>query len=50
MNIALEKAEEHVNGAKRREHGDAFVRGNNGKASPGAAPLSPPLVARHGPG
>ncbi|KAG9257972.1 uncharacterized protein J7T54_003213 [Emericellopsis cladophorae] len=29
MNIALEKTEEHVNGVKRREYGDAFVRGNN---------------------
>lgn len=33
MNIALEKTEEYVNGAKRREYGDAFVRGNNGKSS-----------------
>ena len=30
MNIALEKTQEFVNGAKRREYGDAFVRGNNG--------------------
>lgn len=30
MNIALEKCEEHVNGAKKRSYGDAFVRGNNG--------------------
>ncbi|KAG6037849.1 U4/U6-U5 snRNP complex subunit lsm6 [Claviceps sp. LM77 group G4] len=29
MNIALEKTEEYVNGAKRRDYGDAFVRGNN---------------------
>ncbi|KAK5990598.1 U6 snRNA-associated Sm-like protein LSm6 [Cladobotryum mycophilum] len=29
MNIALEKTEEYVNGAKRRAYGDAFVRGNN---------------------
>jgi len=29
MNIALEKAEEFVNGSKRRSYGDAFVRGNN---------------------
>ncbi|KZL67109.1 U6 snRNA-associated sm-like protein LSM6, partial [Colletotrichum tofieldiae] len=29
MNIALEKTEEYVNGAKRRSYGDAFVRGNN---------------------
>ena len=31
MNIALEKTAEYVNGTKRREYGDAFVRGNNGK-------------------
>jgi U6 snRNA-associated Sm-like protein LSm6 len=31
MNIALEKAEEYVNGVKRRTYGDAFVRGNNGE-------------------
>lgn len=31
MNIALEKTQEFVNGVKRREYGDAFVRGNNGK-------------------
>ncbi|KAJ2905095.1 U6 snRNA-associated Sm-like protein LSm6 [Zalerion maritima] len=29
MNIALEKTDEYVNGAKRRSYGDAFVRGNN---------------------
>jgi U6 snRNA-associated Sm-like protein LSm6 len=33
MNIALEKCEEHVNEAKRRSYGDAFVRGNNGETS-----------------
>lgn len=32
MNIALEKTEEHVNGRLRRNYGDAFVRGNNGKS------------------
>lgn len=32
MNIALEKTEEYVNGAKRRDYGDAFVRGNNGES------------------
>jgi U6 snRNA-associated Sm-like protein LSm6 len=31
MNIALEKCEEWVNGKKKTHHGDAFVRGNNGK-------------------
>ncbi|KAK4192628.1 hypothetical protein QBC35DRAFT_482842, partial [Podospora australis] len=30
MNIALEKTDEYVNGAKRRSYGDAFIRGNNG--------------------
>ena len=30
MNIALEKTEEYVDGAKKRSYGDAFVRGNNG--------------------
>lgn len=30
MNIALEKTEEYVNGALRKNFGDAFVRGNNG--------------------
>lgn len=30
MNIALEKAEEYVNGKLRKIYGDAFVRGNNG--------------------
>lgn len=34
MNIALEKTQEFVNGVKRREYGDAFVRGNNGKLIP----------------
>ncbi|KAM5355793.1 hypothetical protein ACJ41O_002439 [Fusarium nematophilum] len=29
MNIALEKTTEFVNGQKRKEYGDAFVRGNN---------------------
>jgi len=33
MNIALEKTEEYVNGIKRRNYGDAFVRGNNGRSS-----------------
>jgi U6 snRNA-associated Sm-like protein LSm6 len=31
MNIALEKCTEYVNGQMRRDYGDAFVRGNNGK-------------------
>ena len=33
MNIALEKTEEYVHGVKRREYGDAFVRGNNGEST-----------------
>ena len=33
MNIALEKTAEYVNGQLRRNYGDAFVRGNNGRAS-----------------
>jgi U6 snRNA-associated Sm-like protein LSm6 len=41
MNIALEKAEEYIDGAKRRTYGDAFVRGNNGKieSSPPHGPM-----------
>jgi small nuclear ribonucleoprotein (snRNP)-like protein len=30
MNIALENCTEHVDGARRRSYGDAFIRGNNG--------------------
>ena len=33
MNLALEKCEEYVDGVKKRSYGDAFVRGNNGRAS-----------------
>ena len=40
MNIALEKTQEFVNGTKRREYGDAFVRGNNGESTPPCAPAS----------
>ncbi|KFY63136.1 hypothetical protein V496_04162 [Pseudogymnoascus sp. VKM F-4515 (FW-2607)] len=29
MNIALENCTEHVDGARRRSYGDAFIRGNN---------------------
>jgi len=32
MNLALEKCEEYVDGVKKRSYGDAFVRGNNGRA------------------
>lgn len=31
MNIALEDTKEFVDGKLRRNYGDAFVRGNNGK-------------------
>jgi U6 snRNA-associated Sm-like protein LSm6 len=34
MNIALEKCEEHAGGTKKRNYGDAFVRGNNGMQWP----------------
>lgn len=30
MNIALESAEEFLNGTKVNEYGDTFIRGNNG--------------------
>jgi len=33
MNIALEQTREIVNGRVRREYGDAFIRGNNGRKS-----------------
>lgn len=42
MNIALEKAEEYIDGAKRRTYGDAFVRGNNGKPAPSSLALHLP--------
>jgi small nuclear ribonucleoprotein (snRNP)-like protein len=32
MNIALEHTEEYVNGVKKNEYGDAFIRGNNGQS------------------
>lgn len=32
MNIALEQTKELVNGKLRRNYGDAFVRGNNGRS------------------
>lgn len=32
MNIALEQTEEYVNGQLKNKYGDAFIRGNNGKA------------------
>ena len=44
MNIALEKTQEFVNGTKRREYGDAFVRGNNGEA-PCSSPTTSPSPA-----
>ena len=33
MNIALEQTKEYVDGKMRRNYGDAFVRGNNGRLS-----------------
>ena len=33
MNIALEQTEEYVNGIKKNEYGDAFIRGNNGQCN-----------------
>ena len=45
MNIALEKTEEYVNGAKRRTYGDAFVRGNNGETN--SVKLRPHFVTDH---
>lgn len=32
MNIALEDTKEFVDGKMRRNYGDAFVRGNNGRS------------------
>lgn len=34
MNIAIEQTEEYVNGQLKNKYGDAFLRGNNGKAPP----------------
>ena len=34
MNIAMEQAEEYVNGQLKNKYGDAFIRGNNGISSP----------------
>ena len=31
MNIALEQTEEYINGQLKNKHGDAFIRGNNGR-------------------
>lgn len=33
MNIALEHTVEYVNGVRKAEFGDAFIRGNNGASS-----------------
>lgn len=32
MNIALEQADEWVNGVRQRTYGDAFIRGSNGSS------------------
>lgn len=42
MNIALEHTEEYVNGVKKNEYGDAFIRGNNGKPHPPSSELTLP--------
>ena len=31
MNIAMEQAEEYVDGQLKAKHGDCFIRGNNGE-------------------
>lgn len=41
MNIALEDTKEVVNGRVRKNYGDAFIRGNNGKLD-----LSEQMTAR----
>lgn len=33
MNIAMEQAEEYVNGQLKAKYGDCFIRGNNGKST-----------------
>lgn len=33
MNIALEQTSEYVDGVKKNEYGDAFIRGNNGEST-----------------
>jgi len=32
MNIVLEQCEEYINGVKKHEFDELFIRGNNGKA------------------
>lgn len=32
MNLAMEKTKEHVSGSLRKDYGDCFIRGNNGKS------------------
>jgi len=33
MNIAMEQTEEYVDGQLKTKYGDAFIRGNNGRAA-----------------
>lgn len=40
MNIALEQADEWINGVRHRTYGDAFIRGNNGLSPSPAPPLT----------
>lgn len=36
MNIAMEQAEEYVNGQLKAKYGDCFIRGNNGESPHGS--------------
>ena len=47
MNIALERTAEYVDGKKRREYGDAFVRGNNGEYLNWQTNSEPLVVSRY---
>lgn len=49
MNIALEDTKEFVDGKLRRNYGDAFVRGNNGKILLFLSLFWPPTKALHAP-
>lgn len=47
MNIALEDTKEYVDGKLRRNYGDAFVRGNNGRLSLLARLNAPSLLPEY---
>jgi hypothetical protein len=49
MNVALEQAEEFVDGALTQRLGDAFIRGNNGAAARGAGIARACRQGRHTP-